>query len=353
MTTVLNFLEFIDTHYKYYKVDAQCHGIIKLLHYYAIGDERFEKMPDKWQFKVDGNVIQKKLSLRKGILLFGNVGSGKTDLLRILNMYNRYLNSPFTFKTGVVWKYADAYRSSGAPAFDKITFGNYMFDELCLTDQQTCLPAKEKAQYMGNWILAGEEVIRLRYEDALPRGFVTHFTTNEKPDKLKEAYGERAFSRLVQMCNMIPLVGNDRRYDEEPVVHNDFRMQTFQPEPINAEELDKESKAVLDRKLSTFKVMQNDAVFSAYDFDGLRRLGCTVCTDEELYEVHTPLAKEVRLSQVNRKFDRNQKRLLQMHTEGKFDDEEQRNIMTIAKQKAVVTHAAELIKTGKDTFFVK
>ena len=39
----------------------------------------------------------------------------------------------------------------------------------------------------------------------------TIFTSNLKPDDLKERIGDRTVSRIVEMCDVVELVGTDRR----------------------------------------------------------------------------------------------------------------------------------------------
>lgn len=346
-----NFQEFLQTYYSYFKVDEQCHRLVKVLHSYAIGDEKLEKkMPPEWEFEFPNGQRQTKLSLRKGILLFGSVGTGKTDLLRLLNLYNRYLNSPYQFRSGVVWKFADDYRDSGGKCFEKIERSNHSFDELCLTDMQG-VATKERAQYMGNWVMAGEEIIRIRYEDALPKGFRTHFTTNESIKKLYDIYGERSMSRLAQMCNFIPLLGRDRRFEEDPVIHQDFQRDTFQPAFVSQKEDDTHTKELLDQKLHIYKTTGSDKAFSKLDFDMLKTLGVPVCKEEELRSAYLEVAIKLRGEKLNGLFDKDSRRRYQMHRSGQFDQDEQGEILLLAKHLALLHYAQAILKMNRTSFF--
>jgi len=53
------------------------------------------------------------------------------------------------------------------------------------------------------------EIVDARYEAKLP----IICTTNRKPDKLAETAGERVASRLIEMCEIFPVLGGDRRLE--------------------------------------------------------------------------------------------------------------------------------------------
>src|ERR1700741_1219288 len=59
-----------------FKFDQDNKRVIELLCYYFTGDKKFEEFKDE---------IGEKYSLNKGIMLFGNVGCGKTDTMRLFS----------------------------------------------------------------------------------------------------------------------------------------------------------------------------------------------------------------------------------------------------------------------------
>jgi hypothetical protein len=183
-------------------VDDQNRRLFELLDLWARRDRRFD---DESQGRF----------LEKGILLSGNVGTGKTDALKLLNQYLTYLNSRIRFQVAIVWRFAEVYKSDGFAAFNHLVTGNFLMDELALTDEATGQLISENVNHFGSKIVVGERLIMRRYA-SFGYGWHTHFTTNCQPKVLKELYGERAFSRLTQMCNFLSLTGPDRRKTSRP-----------------------------------------------------------------------------------------------------------------------------------------
>lgn len=144
------------------------------------------------------------LSTKKGVLLAGNVGSGKTMVMEIFNQLVRRSN-PF-YKT-TARQVAKDYAADGLIAlvrylkqFRKTPAGlipvDFFFDDL---------GAEDNKKHYGNEANVMAEVIYDRYELYIRFGTRTHFTTNLTPEELEEKYGVRAYSRLCQMCNFLVL----------------------------------------------------------------------------------------------------------------------------------------------------
>lgn len=183
---------------KNYVVDDENQTVIQeLIHYFA-------------------QTGQGKLSPNKGIVLAGNVGSGKTLLMETFNVLVRR-TQPF-YKT-TARQVAKDYAADGLTAlvrylkqFRKTPKGlvpvDFLFDDL---------GAEDNKKHYGNEANVMAEIIYDRYELFTRYATRTHFTTNLTTDELEEKYGTRAFSRLCQMCNFMVL-GNgensvDRRRD--------------------------------------------------------------------------------------------------------------------------------------------
>jgi hypothetical protein len=194
----LDFEQYVQEYFPQYDIDKDNIDVIKKVSLWAKRDKEFEK---------DGEYY-----LHKGLFICGPVGTGKTDLFHMLRMYlGRYLNSSYKFRREVVWEFTATFCKRGYEAISNQDIGNCYYDELCLIDARSNFPNKEQATHYGNKLLVGEEIIMKRYDAFKSMGLQSHFTTNASPAQLREVYGERAFSRLTEMCNFLFLVGDDRR----------------------------------------------------------------------------------------------------------------------------------------------
>jgi energy-coupling factor transporter ATP-binding protein EcfA2 len=139
------------------------------------------------------------LSFRKGILLSGPVGCGKTSLMNII----RHLQPPenrFIMKScrdvsfefiqegyGTIHKY-------GKQAFKNDIPRTYCFDDL---------GTENSLKYFGNECNVLAEILLSRYDLFVSRHMLTHLTTNLNSSEIEEIYGTRIRSRLREQFNLI------------------------------------------------------------------------------------------------------------------------------------------------------
>ncbi len=153
-----------------------------------------------------------KLSLNKGLLLFGNRGVGKTVLMELFahNPYQPFLVIPCTQierefeKDGV--EVIDRYSNrlivnDPGRHYGHKTLG-YCFDDL---------GNEADGKHYGKTLNVMERILEDRYRHC--RGPLTHLTTNGEIEQLEKAYGERVYDRMVQMFNLIqfPKTAKSRR----------------------------------------------------------------------------------------------------------------------------------------------
>jgi hypothetical protein len=174
-----------------FALDESNREIFHKLCLYFAGDERCETEYD--------------MSLRKGVMLVGPVGCGKTTLLRAFtsNSFNsfcevscRRVTDDYSMpKTGGAE--AIAYYSNWKSAFPENFYGidkiGFLFDDL---------GTERVKKHYGNEINVMEEIIQNRYDNLNLRG-KTHLTTNLSADDIEDLYGSRVRSRLREMCNYI------------------------------------------------------------------------------------------------------------------------------------------------------
>jgi hypothetical protein len=182
--------------------DEQCRQPIAIFIAWAA------KLEEHLQRLTDG-----KATCKKGILLRGNVGSGKTVLFRTLRdikMGTDYEMSGL-FR-GIILdkceKIAKIYQAGGDKAIEEFTkgvirstdnrsgksFRNYCFDDL---------GDEEVKNHYGNSREVMKDIINDRYEQFVDDGLISCFTTNLTMDEIEKRYDRRTRSRLEQMCNII------------------------------------------------------------------------------------------------------------------------------------------------------
>ena len=191
------YLSFIETKGKElfnpnFKVHAEDYEIIFQLLVYFLQDT--------------ANAQKYNISFRKGILLSGPVGCGKTSLMSLLRFLlpaeSRYIMKScrevnFEFiKDGysVIEKYS---RNS----FNKDIPKTYCFDDLGTEDN---------LKYFGNDCNAMAEILLSRYDLFVSRKMLTHLTSNLTGTELEDYYGLRVRSRLREMFNLIAFDSNSK-----------------------------------------------------------------------------------------------------------------------------------------------
>ena len=236
----MTFKKFIEEYFPWFTIDTDNEVLIIALGAWANRDEKLftQSMPSSWKLSYERimgkphdnfKFLQEKIFIEKGILLFGTVGSGKTEILILLKKYCEWLQSPARYEIFNVPELGEAFSQAGFSSLNRIKSGNIFFDELCKTEQTSGYPECERVGYMSSKTVIGEYIISVRNDLFNQRGSVTLFTTNVPLKGLSDIYGERAFSRITQMCNLIPYIGTDRRLNQKPFIKKSF---TIAPKEI-------------------------------------------------------------------------------------------------------------------------
>jgi hypothetical protein len=175
-------------------VDEELKPVFRALCLYFGGDPRFEE--------------ENFGKLNKGLCLSGNVGCGKTVLMKAFKkMWQKHIIVINTHD--LVDKYMTDgvevlyhYLGHAEPYCNEPRY-LYCFDDLGSENTS--------AKYMGNELNVMERVIISRYERGVSYFIQTHFTTNLDGNQIEQKYGTRVRSRLREMVNFIPVPGDDRR----------------------------------------------------------------------------------------------------------------------------------------------
>ena len=194
--------------------------------------ENFEYTPEILNilnFFFDG--ILKLKSPKRNFVLHGPVGTGKTVLIKSLFAFTAYINV-IPFPSFIpVYKLISEFRESGQEALETI-----LRPKILIVDD---LGSEDIVSDYGTKRSLLSELIYSRYDSFLSEGKRTFFTTNLTLKELKSFYGDRVFSRLIELCeyDKTALTGNDRRMTGSGLNINNFVIkqhinELFEPKTI-------------------------------------------------------------------------------------------------------------------------
>ena len=174
---------------KNFRIHKEDLPVIRKLIYYIIQEE--EKCKEH------------NIDLKKGILLTGPIGCGKTswmNLIQILGFEDKHFQVKSTRDIAFEFN-RDGYQTIN-------TYGK-AHRPFCLDD----LGVEQNIKFFGNECNTIAEVLLHRYNLMTNHGMITHATTNLKASELEELYGNRVRSRLRSMFNLIsfPVEAKDKR----------------------------------------------------------------------------------------------------------------------------------------------
>lgn len=133
------------------------------------------------------------LNLRQGIWLYGNPGTFKTELMRLLEPISSGLTKQFMF-TDFSTEYAET---------EKNVQFNRAFDEF--------LKRTDVIKNYGNAASPTEQVIEQRYKRFMRYGQYTIIITNFSPNSAAGMMSTQAFDRLRAMVNSLEMPGESKR----------------------------------------------------------------------------------------------------------------------------------------------
>lgn len=129
-------------------------------------------------------------SMQKGILLFGPVGCGKTRILELIAS----VDSRLSFRVYACPDVSRAYRKDGDEALEIYGAKKTMcFDDLGFEDAN--------AKHFGSSTNPLADILTRRYQ-LHPRP-ITHATTNDDAPAMLAKYGDRVYSRMSELFNII------------------------------------------------------------------------------------------------------------------------------------------------------
>ena len=152
-----------------------------------------------------------KGELRKGLLIYGPCGTGKSSIFDIVQVISRKYNLKQLWFTNIsIHDLVMEYNLEGEYIVEKYKQGKVHFDDLGTEKLANSWGVKEKLM---------ARIIELRYNEFKKKGTKTFITTNLTIKDLNRFYGNNAdenrnrfADRLYEMFNFIPLNGSSRRF---------------------------------------------------------------------------------------------------------------------------------------------
>lgn len=275
-TDILDFVSFIKKYFNWYEIDGFNLKTLQNLSLYANRDKKFNGIEQGWH-------------IDRGLLIWGNPGTGKDELFRLLNQYYTYLNSPYHFTHRIVWEYGGKFQdkeNGGYKCFSEEGKGNRYYEELCMLDAATSYPTREVVTHFGTKILIGAELIHVCHNAFKNYGVQSHFSTNVEDPGLQNFYGEMSYSRLKYMCNFMKFVGKDRRKEQDPVFISNINQPPPPPPPRElSRNIEMENRQILEDAYQHFLKHNQLPDNSALLYDSMVAYGVKVAEDEEMREI--------------------------------------------------------------------
>lgn len=158
-------------------------------------------------------------SLKKGLIVRGGIGTGKTTLFKVFKIYYKQYLSNYSFHlfstTTIVDNFiingAIALPSHGIHSFIRSVDGIPDFKQPIIKCYDDLGVEPKSANHFGNARNVIADIFLKRYDLFMKYGMRTFISTNLSPSQIEKFYGQRVRSRLREMCNEIIYEGEDRR----------------------------------------------------------------------------------------------------------------------------------------------
>jgi len=141
------------------------------------------------------------ISLRKGILLNGPVGCGKTSLFML---FREFTDKEFRYSIHSCREISFEFNESGFSVILK--YGKHSIDNHTLKPRIILfddLGTERTLKFYGTECNVMGEIILSRYDQFVSNNMITYITTNINSNEIEEIYGKRVRSRMREMFNLI------------------------------------------------------------------------------------------------------------------------------------------------------
>ncbi|MBI9064939.1 MAG: cell division protein ZapE [Marinilabiliaceae bacterium] len=172
--------------FKLYNEDM---SIIRKLFAYIIGDHP--------------TTISLDLDPRKGLMLCGPIGCGKTSLMKLMQLL---LPIEHRFQVKACRDISFEFQKDGFDVIHRYSKRSFTIIPGRKTPKPICfddLGAEQSLKHFGSECNVIAEILLSRYDLFISDNLITHITTNLDVDQIEELYGQRVRSRLREMVNLI------------------------------------------------------------------------------------------------------------------------------------------------------
>lgn len=165
---------------------------------------RYEKaeyndVPEKIRQK-----FEKLRETRKGIYIHGSVGTGKTHIAYALK---KHWDEKNQYKPAIFWNVTELLQRT-KDDFDRVSYDKRRDVESLKESKSLLIMDDIGTEKASEWVIDQlYMLINKRYNDMLP----VVFTSNLSVEELGRTLGDRIASRIVEMCDIVELTGEDRR----------------------------------------------------------------------------------------------------------------------------------------------
>lgn len=201
---------------------------------FILDDENREKM-STWFEKFEAAGV--------GLLTSGNSGSGKTLAYEIMTriIHPRDKKKFRVIKTRDI---VEDYDANGSACLRRYIGKNCLFDDL---------GDEDNGKFWGKEKNVLEDIILMAYDSWMSSGIVYHFTTNLSHPKLRERYGARCFTRLMEMTFEVT-IGGGTNYTNRRLLKNKLPWLNVLHPPRYSEWQFKNPPAINQRSGEVFQV---------------------------------------------------------------------------------------------------
>ncbi|WP_246222795.1 ATPase [Maribellus comscasis] len=143
------------------------------------------------------------LNLKKGILLTGPIGCGKTTLM---NLVKYFFQPGKQYQVKSTRDITFEFEQEGYKVINRysknplnLSYTNPVPNIFCFDD----LGIEQTQKHFGNECNVMAEILLSRYDLFISKGIPTHLTSNLSASEIEEKYGNRVRSRMREMFNLV------------------------------------------------------------------------------------------------------------------------------------------------------